>query len=586
MLSTLSINLAICKNFLPETEALISRGELENITLMSWGTSCQSSRKTWDEMEAFLNQHSKSTDPLIIIGSCFPMSLSTQHKTSKHIHLERLDYCFDLICPKEMVSSLINEGSYLASSGWLKNWRSTLADWGFDQMLAQQFFQKSAKKIVLLDTGIYTDSRAALESLATYVGLPFQHIQVGLEHFFWRLSSLVSSVRVEHLQQKQLLGEEKLSQYEFSLSLLNRLTDSQTEQKAITGLVEIFRTLFAPQYVSFHPHLQTPGDKNEDLHCEECLSTEKLLRLNKDNYLLHDSRDGFWFVLRSGDFVAGYLNIVNIQIVEHINRYLNLALAIAPVCALTISRGRFAEQRQKDINALQQKNEEIEQFVNVVSHDLKSPLVTVSSFLEMLQQDIGKNPELVATDVSFIRGGIVKMELLINALLQLARAGKNENTPQNISLQSLVNSSLAAVAGSVHRYGIDVVVKHEDIQLIGDSLQLGQIWQNLVENAIKYRGNHPEPRIDIGVDFSSNGPVFFVRDNGMGVDPQHAQRIFNLFSQLDTYSDGIGLGLTLVKKVVESYQGKIWVESGGLGQGCCFKFTLPGATSLSRENFG
>ena len=579
MLSTPPINLAVCTNFLPEAEELINRGELENVTLISWGTSCRGTAKNWEEMALLFDQNNKSTDLLVIVGSCFSRSLPSPPEALNHIHLERLNQCFDLICAKEMVASLINEGSYLTSSGWLRSWRNTLDDWGFDQPLARQFFQDTTTRIVLLDTGIYPDAVTELESFAAYVDLPCHQIRVGLDHFLWRLSAIMGRVRGEHLQQKLLLNEEKLAQYELSLNLLDSLTDSQTEEEAVSGLVDIFRTLFAPQQVHFHRHLQPSGGADEDAASAEFLSAEMLLRLNKNNYLLHESQDGFWIVLKNGAFVAGYLNITRVLIAEYLNRYLNLALAIAPLCALAISRGRFAEQRQKDMKVLQQKNEEIEQFVYVVSHDLKSPLVTISTFLEMLRQDIIDNPELVEKDVSFIRGAIDKMDMLLSALLHLAGAGQKQAQPQSINLQSLIGTSLTTVAGSVHQHSIDVVVEPQDLQLVGDPLQFGQIWQNLIENAIKYRGDQPKPRIVIGVDISNNEPEFFVCDNGIGITPIHADRVFGLFAQLDPHSDGNGLGLTLVKKVVESYQGKIWVESGGLGQGSCFKFTLPDAVS-------
>ncbi len=99
------------------------------------------------------------------------------------------------------------------------------------------------------------------------------------------------------------------------------------------------------------------------------------------------------------------------------------------------------------------------------------------------------------------------------------------------------------------------------------------------ENALKYRGSQPSPRIDIGIIQQDEGAVFFVRDNGMGIDPAQTKRIFQLFSQLNHGSDGVGLGLALVKKIVNGYDGRIWAESGGLGQGSTFFFTLPKAVN-------
>ena len=224
------------------------------------------------------------------------------------------------------------------------------------------------------------------------------------------------------------------------------------------------------------------------------------------------------------------------------------------------------------------KSLELEQLVYIVSHDLRSPLITISSFVEMLHQDLlAGNSERLEKNMGFIRGAIEKMDQLLGALLQLSRAGRREGTHQTTNFQTLANSNLKTLAGPLGEQQIKATINPQNVQLQGDPLQLGQIWQNLIENAIKYRGDNPSPTIEIGVDVSSGESEFYVRDNGIGIDPKQLERIFGLFSQLTPGSDGCGLGLALVKKIVERYQGKIWVESEGKGQGSCFKFTLPAA---------
>ena len=104
-----------------------------------------------------------------------------------------------------------------------------------------------------------------------------------------------------------------------------------------------------------------------------------------------------------------------------------------------------------------------------------------------------------------------------------------------------------------------------------------EIWQNLLENAVKFMGDQPSPRIEIGAEPHGRDTVFFVRDNGIGIDPRHQAKVFGLFEKLDPNHEGTGLGLALVKRIVELYKGTIWLESQGLGQGACFRFTLPEA---------
>jgi signal transduction histidine kinase len=117
------------------------------------------------------------------------------------------------------------------------------------------------------------------------------------------------------------------------------------------------------------------------------------------------------------------------------------------------------------------------------------------------------------------------------------------------------------------------------VVLEGDRPRLVEIWQNLVENACKFMGDQPRPRVEIGVEQRGAETVFFVRDNGMGIDPHYQEKVFGLFEKLDPMGEGVGMGLALVRRVVELYQGRIWVESGGPGQGANFLFTLPAAVA-------
>lgn len=227
---------------------------------------------------------------------------------------------------------------------------------------------------------------------------------------------------------------------------------------------------------------------------------------------------------------------------------------------------------------LQAKNNEIVEFGAIVAHDFNSPLITINSFLELLKKDIAAdNRDRIQKDMAYITSAAAKLTQLLDALHQVTRIGTTGNPAATISFSDLIQTCLTSLAGPLQQQGIEVVVNDSDLRLTGDQLQLGQIWQNLIENAVKYRGDQPAPRIVLGVDTDQQQPEFYVRDNGMGIEPKHAQRIFGLFAQLDPMSDGRGLGLALIKRLVELYQGTIRVESEGSGRGSCFKFTLPGA---------
>jgi PAS domain S-box-containing protein len=244
-------------------------------------------------------------------------------------------------------------------------------------------------------------------------------------------------------------------------------------------------------------------------------------------------------------------------------------------------------QLAEAVAALEGKNAEMERFTYTISHDLKSPLVTISTFLSYLEEDLRRGDTgRITQDMQYMRTATDKMSQMLGELLELSRLGRIANPPKEISFQELVQEALQAVAGAVAARGVEVWVTEKDVMLLGDRHRLGAIWQNLLENAVKYMGGQPRPRLEIGLEEPGEEVVFFVRDNGIGIESGYQEKIFNLFEKLDSQSGGTGIGLAVAKRIVELYRGKIWVESGGTDQGACFRFTLPGALIARGEGSG
>lgn len=230
-------------------------------------------------------------------------------------------------------------------------------------------------------------------------------------------------------------------------------------------------------------------------------------------------------------------------------------------------------------NELRQRNDELTRFTYTVSHDLKSPLVTIQTFLGYLEQDLAKKDSpAVEKDFGFIRTAGQKMSRLLGELLALSRVGRIKNPPKDVPLKSIVEEALALVAGRIAQRKVRIELTQEPIILCGDRARLVEVFQNLVDNAVKFMAEQPSPLVEIGVEDGDNkeGTVLFVRDNGIGIDSRHVSKLFGLFEKLDPKSEGTGIGLALVRRIVEVHGGRIWVESGGLGHGACFRFTLPG----------
>jgi len=241
--------------------------------------------------------------------------------------------------------------------------------------------------------------------------------------------------------------------------------------------------------------------------------------------------------------------------------------------------------RKQAERALQEKGAELERFTYTVSHDLKSPLVTIKAFLGLLKADMAAaDHDSIEKDLHFLHSAADKMQRLLDELLEMARIGRAVNEPELIRFNKLIDEVMAVVSGRIVERGIVVDVSEVDVDLFGDRQRLAEIWQNLIDNAAKYMGEQSAPRIEIGVDAGENDPVFYVRDNGLGIEPQYHKKVFGLFDKLDPDSEGAGIGLALVKRIVELNEGQIWVESTGTGQGSSFRFTLPKVVR-SRRNF-
>jgi len=241
-------------------------------------------------------------------------------------------------------------------------------------------------------------------------------------------------------------------------------------------------------------------------------------------------------------------------------------------------------ERTRMETELNRKNAEIEQFIYTVSHDLRSPLVTVKTFLGFLDEDLRiKDAERTTKDLDYLHGAADRMESLLNELLDMSRIGRTGQPPEDISYREILAEALNGVAGAMTTGGVDIRLIDADIALYGDRQRLVQIWQNLLDNAIKYMGDQPKPYIEIGTAQIDDETVFHVCDNGIGISSEYHEKIFGIFEQLSRKHGGVGMGLTMVRRIVELYGGRIWVESEGEGHGSCFRFILPNALKEHQE---
>ena len=237
-------------------------------------------------------------------------------------------------------------------------------------------------------------------------------------------------------------------------------------------------------------------------------------------------------------------------------------------------RKRAEEERERLIRELETRYAEIERFAYTLSHDLKTPLVTVKGFLGLLEQDLeSHDADRVRRDVGHLRGATDTMAALLDDLLVFLSVDPRTSRREEVALSELVGEVLGELAERIDH--ADVRLDPELPVVAGDRHLLGQALYQLIENALAYSGDQPAPHIEIGARTDEEGGcVLHVRDNGIGIEPRYQEKIFELFERLDPRTEGTGLGLALVRRVVELHGGRVWVESEGRGRGASFFVSL------------
>jgi PAS domain S-box-containing protein len=239
-------------------------------------------------------------------------------------------------------------------------------------------------------------------------------------------------------------------------------------------------------------------------------------------------------------------------------------------------RKKADQEREQLIQELEIKNRELERFVYTISHELKTPLVTIAGFSGILSSDIEEaDKDKLISHLRHITNAVDTMSVLLDELLELSRVGRIINTPETVSMRELIQEVAKMVERQAAKRDVIIEISPDMPDVFGDKIRLREVLQNLAENAIKFSADRPDARVKVGWRDDGQDPVFYVEDNGRGIDPAYHDKIFGLFERLDLHIEGTGVGLALVQRIMEEHGGKIWVESEGAGAGSTFCFTVP-----------
>ncbi|MEM7354482.1 MAG: ATP-binding protein, partial [Acidobacteriota bacterium] len=283
-----------------------------------------------------------------------------------------------------------------------------------------------------------------------------------------------------------------------------------------------------------------------------------------------------WFRLASVFAVSGMvLAVYQLRTRDIQKRNQQLEAANAQLNEEINRRAAVERENQRVIAEIQERNAEMERFTYTVSHDLKSPLITIQAFLGLVEREADSGElDRMKHDMGRIRRAAGKMNQLLDELLDLSRVGRVDNQRERVSMTELAQEALSLTTGRIRGAGARVEIASDLPQVVVDRPRLVEVLQDLIDNAVKYT-DAEAPRVEVGCRPNGDEVVFFVRDNGIGIEPRYQEKIFGLFEQLNPSGEGTGIGLALVHRIIKVHGGRIWVDSEGQGKGSTFYFTLP-----------
>jgi len=272
----------------------------------------------------------------------------------------------------------------------------------------------------------------------------------------------------------------------------------------------------------------------------------------------------------------GVLSVHSYESEMYSQEHLTLLQSIAHLAGIAIEKAQLYQETIRKSIEIEARNKELDDFTYVVSHDLKEPLISVEGYAKMIRHeyqqlfDAGGREYLQA-----VVDSCSHMKRLIDDLLLLSRISKLTEKRSEINLVGLISDVLEELRFSIRERKAEVIVQEQLPEIVAVDTHLRIVFRNLIANALKFC-DKVIPRIEIGSRVTPDSTTLFVRDNGIGIEPAHYDKIFLIFQRLhrkDEY-EGVGAGLTIVKKIVESHGGQIWIEST-VGQGATFFFTIP-----------
>lgn len=545
------ICLIACDSFIDELKTVSK--EFDYVDAISYQGKCSHTaveeKINSDSLDGYQN--------IIVIGGC----MLNEKVIPQNSEIYKLESCFHMFAPKVLVQSYISAGGHIITPGWLKNWKNYITEiWAFDKKTAISFYKDFCKKLILLDTGIDENSSKNLAEFASFVEQPFEIVSIGLDYFRLYIENIVIKSRYKNsIKESKNKESEKLkyalqnsANYAMAFDLISKLNQKFDEKEIIDNILEMFNILYAPQgqfYISID------NKEIHNYHLSPSISEETIKKAmdTKETYLVEDN--GFILKLKYNEDIVGILGISDISFPQYINQYINLAISISVVCSLAIVNARNYKNKEEMEAQLAQhaKLVAMGEMMGSIAHQWRQPLNELNINIEMLEEFY----ECGVIDDIFVEKFISKNTKILNFLSKTItdfsdffRVNKQK---VHFSIKQKIENTIEIVSAQLKNNNISIEIIGSDVEVYGLPNEFQQVVLNLINNSkdaiiekIVENG-----KISISLEKIDSKAVLKFTDNAGGIPENILDRIFEPYFTTKEQGKGIGMGLYIVKMIIE-----------------------------------
>jgi diguanylate cyclase (GGDEF)-like protein len=351
--------LLVCRNYFAEVNKVIWQEGFTDVTVKSYPQICIDNKNTDSILETILSKENPPQDQVFISDDCPMKGIFNRNFLQAEKNLAKPEsqlprHCLQMFANRELVEYFSQNGAYLVTPGWLANWKTILAEWGFSPQTAKMFFQESSTRIILLETFADPQNNRNLTEFAEYVDLPYRIIPVGLDHFRLMVSQMVMTWRMKckdgQTTESLNMIRQQLANYALAFDMLANLTRMMAEEDAVQEIKRMFSMLFAPQEMTY---ISLAGGRLQNVFPlqtspEHAQALFQWAISHSSDYHLLENKDGFFLRISYQSETLGVIEIQQIAFPQYYQQYLNMGLVLAPLCGLVISNARAYQKIKED----------------------------------------------------------------------------------------------------------------------------------------------------------------------------------------------------------------------------------------------